>query len=290
MYLFTCSHRPPPVPPASMSPGWGCRGGLISVAALGSRVLERTSAERSSGPPLSSPSAPLTLTAVHCSVPVLFPRTCPYLSSPPIGPKTGASLEGPHQSTEACPLRSRPTLPPTASQSGASLARAVQTPRGGANGRGRVALPARGAGSWEAPPRPGSKSGGRRARMWRVTLNCSRSQTPGLPARPRSPAALLPRRGPRPPRPHARISWVLRSSFTAGHPAPDAGPTAVPTSPRSLYLSCRRRGTAALPRGRAAGRTLQPGSATPPPRLLPYSPLSSPPFLGARPAITWMQR
>lgn len=147
-------------------------------------------------------------------------------------------------------------------------------------GRGRVALPARRAGSWEAPPRPGSKSGGRRARMWRVTLNCSRSQTPGLPARP--PA--LPERSASPPRPTPATpprpnQPVPRSSLTAGHPAPDAGPIAVPASPRSLYLSCRRRGTAALPRGRAAGRTLQPGSATPPPRLLPF-----PPFPPRRPS------
>lgn len=142
----------------------------------------------------------------HCSVPVLFPQTFPYLPLPPIGPKTGASLEGWYQSTAACALWYHPTLPPTASQSGASLVRVAHTPRGGTNGRKRTVLPARGAESWEAPPRPGSKSGGRRARMWRVTLNCSRSQTLGVPARPRSPAALLPRQGPRPPRPHARAS------------------------------------------------------------------------------------
>lgn len=57
------------------------------------------------------------------------------------------------------------------------------------------------------------------------------------------------------------------------------------SSRKSLGLSCRSRSTAALPQGRTEGRTLQPGSAAPPPRLLP-----SPPLPGARPAITWVLR
>lgn len=93
-----------------------------------------------------------------------------------------------------------------------------------------------GGGEPEASPPPGSKSGGRRARMWRVTLNCSGSQTPRLPARP--PAARFPAkarahpkqrsaspvlaagRRVRPPSPARHTAWVRATGDTAPLPFP----------------------------------------------------------------------
>lgn len=124
--------------------------------------------------------------------------------------------------------------------------------------------------------------------MWRVTLNCSRNQTPWaarpptLPQPLRFPAKAHARHAPTPEPAHPSRLLSLPCRRALG---PAAGPTAVPSSRKSPGVNRRRLGTAALPRGRAAGRTLQPGSAAPPPRLLP-----SPPLPGARPAITWVLR
>lgn len=93
-----------------------------------------------------------------------------------------------------------------------------------------------GGGEPEASPPPGSKSGGRRARMWRVTLNCSGSQTPRLPARP--PAARFPAKAQahpkqrsaspllaagrrvRPLSPARHTAWVRATGDTAPLPFP----------------------------------------------------------------------
>ncbi|XP_049568498.1 translation initiation factor IF-2-like [Orcinus orca] len=104
------------------------------------------------------------------------------------------------------------------------------------------------------------------------------AKLPGPPARPRSPglSASPPRPTPAtPPRPNQPSPPDASPFLATGHPASAAGPKAVLSSRKSSGLRRRRRGTAALPRGRAAGRTLQPGSAAPPPRLLPSPPLRS---------------
>lgn len=103
--LFTCSHRPPPAPPASISPGWGCRGGPILVTELDPRFAERAPAQARLGPAAVQPRRPRAPPPPrHGWDPAFFPRACPYLPRPPIGPTPGASLVGPHQSAEACAL------------------------------------------------------------------------------------------------------------------------------------------------------------------------------------------
>lgn len=75
------------------------------MAALGSEVAGKACAAARLEPAavqLLWPRSPGP--AGHRSAPVLFPRTCPYLPSLPIGPTPGASLQCPDQSTAVCQL------------------------------------------------------------------------------------------------------------------------------------------------------------------------------------------
>lgn len=108
--------------------------------------------------------------------------------------------------------------------------------------------------------------------MWRVTLNCSWSQTPRLPARP--PRRSLPRQGPGPPESTQRLSPLA------------AGRRVRPPSPaRHTAWGQATEDPAPLP---FPGDAQRDGRCSParPPRPLVSSPLR-PSVPGARPAITW---
>lgn len=104
MCLFTCSRRPPPAPPASISPGWGCRGGPISVAALDSWVLERTPAGARLGPAAAQPSPAGPAHPRHPAAAPLQP------SSPEPAPTSPARPLAPRRARHSSP-RTNPRRP-----------------------------------------------------------------------------------------------------------------------------------------------------------------------------------
>lgn len=126
------------------------------------------------------PPATLTLRPAAALLLVLLPPNLPLPPPPAHWPDAGCITV--YSTNPQLPARSGPAPPshrlsanktPVSLGAGSSL----NFLAGPIEGRDRRSL-ARRAGIREAPPRQGSESGGRRARMWRVTLNCSRSQTP----------------------------------------------------------------------------------------------------------------
>lgn len=141
---------------------------------------ERNS-ERVPGPPQFSPPASHTHpTASSRSAYHLLPPNLPL--PPPPAHWLDAGCVTVSSTNPQLPARSGPAPPsrrPPANKTPVSLGAgsSLNSGAGPIEGRDRRSL-ARRAGIREAPPQQGSESGGRRARMWRVTLNCSRSQTP----------------------------------------------------------------------------------------------------------------
>lgn len=111
--LFTCSHRPPPAPPASISPGWGCRGGPILVTELDPRVAERAPAQARLGPAAVQPRRP------RAPPPPRHPAKAGIQpSSPEPAPTSPARPLAPHQARHSrdrtnprSPARSDPAPP-----------------------------------------------------------------------------------------------------------------------------------------------------------------------------------
>lgn len=117
--------RPPLAAPACISPVWGGR--------------RQDSTERASAPPTSRSSArsPRHRAAAGSQRFRPSPRTCPTPLPVHWLPDGASPRLAPIR--RALHVQVLPALPPTASQSGASLAVAVPALRGGANDRGRLA-------------------------------------------------------------------------------------------------------------------------------------------------------
>lgn len=152
-------------------------------AGLEGLCRHRGNAIRNASPARLSPARPpatLTLRPAAALLLVLLPPNLPLPPQPVHWPDAGCITVS--NTNPQLPARSGPAPPsrrppankmPLSLEAGSNLSSRTEP----IEGRDRRSLSRR-AGIREAPPRQGSESGGRRARMWRVTLNCSRSQTP----------------------------------------------------------------------------------------------------------------
>lgn len=153
----------------------GRHGGLEGLRRhRGNAIRNASPARLGSARPPDSPPGPAA------PLPVLLPPNLP-LPPPPAHWPDARRITGPSANPQL-PARSGPAPPsrrPPANKTPAPLGAgsSLNSAAGPIDGKERRS-PARRAGIREAPPRQGSESGGRRARMWRVTLNCSSSQTP----------------------------------------------------------------------------------------------------------------